>query len=339
MKYHQDIKSEIETRQKSFTSCLDLGQKLLQRRHQAAAEIKEKLQQLTEKRQAMMETWDRRWEWLRLLLEVCQFSRDASVAEAWLIPQEPYLASGDYGHTVDGVEKLLKRHNAFEKSTATWAERFTALQRPTTLELLGTRTPQEEAAQRKATRTVAPQYDVHPGALEEPGSQDEETRAGLISQDLSAPATEDSSLVQEEKTGPAQALEELTEAEQPEVETKADQEEPSAKEPLFKVLQTPVSEIDETATLPAQLDRSHSLQMEGYLVRKHDLEAPNKKASNRSWATLYCVLRRSELAFYKDAKSLALGVPYHGEEPFQLWNALCQVATGYKKKKHVFKLR
>lgn len=67
------------------------------------------------------------------MLEVCQFSRDASVAEAWLIAQEPYLASGDYGHTVDGVEKLLKRHEAFEKSTATWEERFAALQRLTTV--------------------------------------------------------------------------------------------------------------------------------------------------------------------------------------------------------------
>lgn len=67
------------------------------------------------------------------MLEVCQFSRDASVAEAWLIAQEPYLSSGDYGHTVDSVEKLLKRHEAFEKSTATWEERFTALQRLTTV--------------------------------------------------------------------------------------------------------------------------------------------------------------------------------------------------------------
>lgn len=67
------------------------------------------------------------------MLEVCQFSRDASVAEAWLIAQEPYLSSVDYGHTVDSVEKLLKRHEAFEKSTATWDERFTALERLTTV--------------------------------------------------------------------------------------------------------------------------------------------------------------------------------------------------------------
>lgn len=67
------------------------------------------------------------------VLEVCQFSRDASVAEAWLIAQEPYLASRDFGHTVDSVEKLIKRHEAFEKSTATWAERFAALEKPTTV--------------------------------------------------------------------------------------------------------------------------------------------------------------------------------------------------------------
>lgn len=54
-----------------------------------------------------------------------------------------------------------------------------------------------------------------------------------------------------------------------------------ATEPLFKVLDTPLSEGDEPTTLPAQGDHGHSVQMEGYLGRKHDLEGPNKKASNR----------------------------------------------------------
>lgn len=70
---------------------------------------------------------------LLLVLEVCQFARDASVAEAWLIAQEPYVTSRDVGDTVDEVEKLLKRHEAFEKSTATWEERFSALERLTTV--------------------------------------------------------------------------------------------------------------------------------------------------------------------------------------------------------------
>uniref|UniRef100_A0A803TQC9 Spectrin beta chain n=1 Tax=Anolis carolinensis TaxID=28377 RepID=A0A803TQC9_ANOCA len=296
MKYHQSIKSEIDTRDKSFITCIDLGKALLHRKHHAAAEIKDKLMQLTEKRREMLEKWDRRWDWLRLLLEVCQFSRDASVAEAWLIAQEPYLSSGDYGQTVDGVEKLLKRHEAFEKSTATWEERFSALERLTTVRNLWA----------------------------EHGSE--------------SPLSHENPL-ENEKPGQEMVPEQLPEENIPETEITVDSEEISTKESLFKVAQTPVSEIDETATLPAQLDRSHSVQLEGYLARKHDLEAPNKRASNRSWNTLYCVLRNSELTFFKDAKSLALGVPYHGEEPFRLKNALCEVAADYKKKKHVFKLR
>lgn len=70
------------------------------------------------------------------MLEVCQFARDASVAEAWLIAQEPYVASRDLGQSVDEVEKLFKRHEAFEKSTATWEERFSALERLTTVRTL-----------------------------------------------------------------------------------------------------------------------------------------------------------------------------------------------------------
>lgn len=64
-------------------------------------------------------------------------------------------------------------------------------------------------------------------------------------------------------------------------EEKSGGDERPATEPLFKVLHTPLSEGDEPTTLPAQRDHGHSVQMEGYLGRKHDLEGPNKKASNR----------------------------------------------------------
>ncbi|XP_062972888.1 spectrin beta chain, erythrocytic isoform X1 [Elgaria multicarinata webbii] len=346
MKDHQSIKSEIDTRDKNFTTCINLGKGLLQRKHHAATEINEKLMQVTEKRREMVEKWDRRWDWLRLLLEVCQFSRDASVAEAWLIAQEPYLSSGDYGQTVDGVEKLLKRHEAFEKSTATWEERFAALHRLTTLELLGNRRIPEEPSQHQVARTtdldLDLDFDFEPEPEHETGPKEEaEKTAGLSLEDALSTAAEDTSLqVQEnEEPGHETVPEELPEEQLLETEIRVDSEETSTRDSLFKVAQTPVSEIDETATLPAQLERSHSVQLEGYLGRKHDLEASNKRASNRSWNTLYCVLRNSELTFYKDAKSLALGVPYHGEEPFRLKNAFCEVAADYKKKKHVFKLR
>lgn len=62
-----------------------------------------------------------------------QFARDAAVAEAWLIAQEPYLLSAELGHTIDEVENLIKKHEAFEKSAAAQEERFSALERLTTV--------------------------------------------------------------------------------------------------------------------------------------------------------------------------------------------------------------
>uniref|UniRef100_A0A8C2S0U0 Spectrin beta chain n=1 Tax=Capra hircus TaxID=9925 RepID=A0A8C2S0U0_CAPHI len=346
MKYHQGIRAEIETRSKNFSTCLELGESLLQRQHQASDEIREKREQVVSRREEMKEKWEARWE--RLLLEVCQFFRDASVAEAWLIAQEPYLASRDYGHTVDGVEKLLKRHEAFEKSAASWEERFAALEKPTTVSwrgrgrVWGSRPgghPQrvgegpgwvrEGTGERNQTRVRPADLPCsavsgRPGLGPQQGAllpyslkQGEEERPWP--QDLQPPPP----------PGPHEDGQ----------EEKSSTDERPATEPLFKVLDTPLSEGDEPTTLPAQRDRGHSVQMEGFLGRKHDLEGPNKKASNRSWNNLYCVLRNSELAFYKDAKNLALGVPYHGEEPLTLRHAICEIAANYKKKKHVFKLR
>ncbi|XP_053801009.1 spectrin beta chain, erythrocytic [Vidua chalybeata] len=311
MKYHQGIKAEVDARGKNFTNCIELGKKLLQRKHQDSPEIKAKLVELVDKRKAMMETWEQRWERLRLLLEVCQFSRDASVAESWLMAQEPYLASSDYGQTVDAVEKLLKRHEAFEKSSATWEERIAALRKLTTLELLGGRSLREGLVRDGTTRSEAPDYCLDLDGELEAGSEEEEEeeKKDVSTQDTSLPTTD----------GP-----------EPLAPRTGDEE------PVSPTPRPPREEPEEPATLPARVS---SVQLEGYLGRKHDLEAATKRASNRSWSTRYCVLRGGQLAFFKDAKSRALGLPCQGEEPLGLWDARCEVPAGYKKKKHVFKLR
>ncbi|XP_075568377.1 spectrin beta chain, erythrocytic isoform X2 [Pelecanus crispus] len=191
MKYHQSIRAEVDARGKSFAACVELGKKLLQRKHQDSLEIKAKLMELVDKRKAMMEMWERRWDRLRLLLEVCQFSRDASVAESWLMAQEPYLASSDYGQTVDAVEKLLKRHEAFEKSSATWEERIAALRKLTTLELLGGRTLHEGLARDGVMHSEAPDYCLDlDGELEAGSEEEEEKRKGVSMRDASPPTAD-----------------------------------------------------------------------------------------------------------------------------------------------------
>uniref|UniRef100_A0AAR2M232 Spectrin beta chain n=1 Tax=Pygocentrus nattereri TaxID=42514 RepID=A0AAR2M232_PYGNA len=301
MNNHQGIKAEIDARNDSFTSCIELGKSLLARKHYASEEIKEKLLQLTDKRKDMIDKWEDRWEWLRLILEVHQFSRDAGVAEAWLLGQEPYLSSREVGQSVDEVEKLIKRHEAFEKSAATWEERFSALERLTTMELLEVRRQQEEEERRRKPPTPEPAQEI----------QEHTQQASLV--------------IREGVDG----------------EIVNGVPERSSKEP--SPIPSPTSgrraKGSQSSTLPAKSQESPSAQLEGFLHRKHEWEGHNKKASNRSWHNVYCVINNQEMGFYKDNKNAGQGIPYHNEIPVSLKDATCEVAVDYKKKKHVFKLR
>uniref|UniRef100_A0A803Y957 Spectrin beta chain n=1 Tax=Meleagris gallopavo TaxID=9103 RepID=A0A803Y957_MELGA len=311
MNNHQGIKAEIDARNDSFTTCIELGKSLLARKHYASEEIKEKLLQLTEKRKEMIDKWEDRWEWLRLILEVHQFSRDASVAEAWLLGQEPYLSSREIGQSVDEVEKLIKRHEAFEKSAATWDERFAALERLTTLELLEVRRQQEEEERKRKPPTPEPS----PKVAEDGGSQ--QLTAKYFS-----------------------AVRHLAERFVHSADQRTSSKESSpVPSPTADRKATAAIQAQTAATLPAKTQEIPSAQMEGFLHRKHEWETHSKKASSRSWHNVYCVINNQEMGFYKDSKAAASGIPYHNEIPVSLKEAVCEIAVDYKKKKHVFKLR
>merc|ERR1712025_410843 len=149
MNNHQGHKAEIDAREDNFGDLYSLGKELLSQSHYASNEIKEKLRELTDKRNGMIHRWEERWEHLQLILEVYQFARDAAVAEAWLLAQDPYLKSEEYGHTIDEVENLIKKHEAFEKAAAAQEDRFSALERLTTFELKDMKRRQDEDMMRQ----------------------------------------------------------------------------------------------------------------------------------------------------------------------------------------------
>ncbi|KAG7480301.1 spectrin beta chain, non-erythrocytic 4 [Solea senegalensis] len=136
MNYHQSLKSEVEARSRSTLECIEMGKTLLAARNPAAEEIKEKLDKVVAKQYELSEKWDKHWEVLQQLLEVHQFAQEAAVAEAWLTAQEPLISSRELGTSVDEVEQLIRRHEAFRKAAATWEERFSSLRRLTTVEKL-----------------------------------------------------------------------------------------------------------------------------------------------------------------------------------------------------------
>ncbi|CAL8334582.1 unnamed protein product, partial [Boreogadus saida] len=132
MNYHHGLKNEVEARSRSLMECIEMGKTLLAVRNPAAEEIKEKLDKVVAKQHELSEKWDKHWEALQHLLEVHQFAQEAVVAEAWLTAQEPFISSKELGASVDEVEQLIRRHEAFRKAAATWEERFSSLRRITT---------------------------------------------------------------------------------------------------------------------------------------------------------------------------------------------------------------
>ncbi|XP_067118330.1 spectrin beta chain isoform X3 [Centruroides vittatus] len=331
MNNHQSLKAEIDAREDNLSTCINLGKELLARNHYASNEIKEKLLSLTNQRTSMMDRWEERWEHLQLILEVYQFARDAAVAEAWLVAQEPYLLSQELGHTIDEVEQLIKKHEAFEKSATAQEERFAALERLTTLELK----EQERHSRGHEDRQQA--YHMLDEHMRRSGYYD-----GFELKELKRREEELERQRQEElaKMVPQIPLQETptkTDRTDGEVAVEAEPEQPVVNGEQEAAAEPKPEEKTSLAASPVE----EELQFEGLLVRKHEWESTTKKASNRSWDKIYVVLRGSLLYAYKDQKHFKQKPDsyYHGETPIDMKGSTADVATDYTKKKHVFRLK
>ncbi|XP_075555520.1 spectrin beta chain isoform X4 [Dermacentor variabilis] len=333
MNNHQSLKAEVDAREDNLSACLALGRDLLARNHYASGEIKEKLLALSTQRAALGARWDERWEHLQLILEVYQFARDASVAEHWLLAQEPYLLSQELGHTIDEVEQLLKRHEAFEKSAAAQEERFAALERLTTLELKELQGMEDVQERRRALRRL----DDHlrssgiyePFELKQMRTREEEQERRRQQEEM-------------ERLAALQPPPSHEPSAQDRVDAEASAE--AAREPaILNGAESAAAAVAVSASAPGAgtEERPAEDEFEGLLMRKHEWESTTKKASNRSWEKLYLVIRGATLAAYKDQKHYRQEPEghYRGEAPVDLRTATAERATDYTKKKHVFRLK
>ncbi|KAL4831693.1 hypothetical protein H8958_014936 [Nasalis larvatus] len=518
MNYHQGLKTELEARVPELTACQELGRSLLLNKSAMADEIQAQLDKLGTRKEEVSEKWDRHWEWLQQMLEVHQFAQEAVVADAWLTAQEPLLQSRELGSSVDEVEQLIRRHEAFRKAAAAWEERFSSLRRLTTIEkikaeqskqpptpLLGRKffgDPTELAA--KAAPLLRPggyERGLEPLArrASDTLSAEVRTRVGYVRQELkperlqpridrlpeipgrvepaalpvaredaaetpAPPVAAEQVRPRPERQESADRAEELPRRRRPDRQESVDQSEEAARRRRPERQESAEHEAAHSLTLgryeqmerrrerrerrlerqesseqempirgdlvkgkatladiveqlqekeagpglpsgpslpqprelppgrlpngleppertprpdrPRARDRpkprrrprpreggegggsrrsrsapaqggsapapppppTHTVQHEGFLLRKRELDA-NRKSSNRSWVSLYCVLSKGELGFYKDSKGPASGSTHGGEPLLSLHKATSEVASDYKKKKHVFKLQ
>lgn len=338
MNQHQSVKAEIDSRDDSFTQCFNLGKDMLSRDHYASEDIRAKLMQVGNKRVEMIEHWEHRWEYLQLILEVFMWARDAQSAEAWLIAQEQYLRSEDYGSSIDEVEKLIKRHEALEKALFAQEDRFTALEKLTTLELRELRLQQQEirAAAGETTPPLKESPKMKHKVVDEFLEEERERERNAEKQRKE----EEEQRIRQQAAELVEQVQEMVQQEAtPQVESAPPQQEPAAAGDATEV-DTGAAPESEPApgTVPAGAFGDTG-DVEGFLQRKHEWENATKKASNRSWNQVYVSLQGHSLSFYKDKKSKTNETTYHGEEALDLTGAEIIEATDYTKKKNVLRLK
>ncbi|VDI17962.1 spectrin beta [Mytilus galloprovincialis] len=300
MNNHQSLKAEIDAREENFAICLNLGRDLLDRKHYRSDEVREKLIALTTRREDMSDNWSERWEYLQLILEVYQFARDASVAEAWLMAQDTYLNNQDLGQNLDEVEILIKKHEAFEKAAATQEERFIALERLTTFEM-------KEKAKEKD--------DPEKYKLEK-----EERRRKLIAEFLPPPKPPTPEpIVEPVVTAPVES----------EIQAVSDEHIAKADE-----LDGAKAEPEPSASA------SEAVHQEGTLTRKHDWIAEGKRSQSRSWDKVHVVLHGNTISCYKDKKIAKQDPEnrVHHESAIVLNDATCNRAMDYTKRPFVLRV-
>ncbi|XP_061199763.1 spectrin beta chain, non-erythrocytic 5 [Neopsephotus bourkii] len=125
---HQQLLAEIEAREETYSHVVQLGQSLLQDKETGSKEIQQKLQAVLEEKEKVYNEWKQKKEWLEKIHQEQMFYKDWDNLDMLLNSQEIYLKSSDLGNSVDEVEQLIRKHEAFEKLLASQDEKMMSLQ-------------------------------------------------------------------------------------------------------------------------------------------------------------------------------------------------------------------
>ncbi|GFT80923.1 spectrin beta chain, non-erythrocytic 5 [Nephila pilipes] len=125
---HEQLKAEIEAREGTFGTIVNAGEEMIEEGHYAHEEIRERLDQLLAVRGELHTAWHKKKIYLDQLCDLQCFLRDAKQLDTLSSQQEVYLSSSDVGNTVEEVDTLVKKHEAFEKLLAAQNEKLVALQ-------------------------------------------------------------------------------------------------------------------------------------------------------------------------------------------------------------------
>jgi spectrin beta len=129
LKEHQELKTETNTYDPTYNKIVENGQRIITDPSDAKQQEAQKLLSDVEASWAkLLDTWENRQEQLVQCLSYQTFKRDAEHAEVLLGEEDKYLADENLGDTLDEAERLLKKHEEFEKKLAAHDDNVNTLQ-------------------------------------------------------------------------------------------------------------------------------------------------------------------------------------------------------------------
>merc|ERR1719422_2284142 len=111
---HKEIKSEIDARLGLFSRFESSGKELIRSGHFMSTEILDKISNLNNRKDKMVECWTLREEIYHQHLDYLLWAKDTNAMESWMSSREPHIVDSNYGGDIDEVEELLKKHKDFE---------------------------------------------------------------------------------------------------------------------------------------------------------------------------------------------------------------------------------
>jgi spectrin alpha len=121
---HQEVRAEIDVRAPKLQKLEAFGKHFMDSKHYASPLISEKLNELEKAKQELIDAWNARNELLKKNLALALFYRDCEQAENWMANREAFINQSPAETGPDSVEKLIKKHEDFDKALASQEDKI-----------------------------------------------------------------------------------------------------------------------------------------------------------------------------------------------------------------------